>query len=257
MKKQEKEINLSIVTVNYGNIISLMNTLESVDQQSLVPYEHIVIVSGITSQESKDIQYKNAKFYRKFIFNQDNSLYNAMNIGLYQAKGNCILFLNGGDIFFSSQSISLINTFWQYKKCLIFRTVQCFASNGYIRPGLKNINDLLARPGHQGFIAPLEEKPTERLYFLENKKISSDFFWMEKNINKYQAIIREEVLTKFYLGGLSNYPTLKSVALRYKSHEFLKTIKELAKLILRLILGDQRYYFYLAKIKKYDLIKLE
>lgn len=257
MKKQEEKIKLSIVTISYRKTSSLAKTLESVDQQSIAPHEHIVIISDINSQGINDIKNKNTKLYRKFIFNQDKGLYNAMNIALHQATGNCILFLNGGDTFFLSQSISLINTYWQHKKCLIFRTVQCFGYNGYIRPGLNNINDLLTRPGHQGFIAPLEQKTTERLYFLENKKISSDSFWMKQNINKYQAIIRKEVLTKFDLGGLSNYPTLKSVILRYKSNEFFQTIKEVAKLFLRLILGNQRYYFYLAKLKKYDLITLE
>jgi glycosyltransferase involved in cell wall biosynthesis len=87
---------LSIVTVTKDDPDGLRRTIDSVDRQSYNDFEHIVI----NGTKDLDCALQISLFsrdVRKFIFQRDSGIYDAMNIGLSCATGEYILFLNGGD----------------------------------------------------------------------------------------------------------------------------------------------------------------
>ena len=64
---------LAIITVHSGSLKKLYITLNSVNNQSIKPDLHLIVSKNY-------ININNNINYRKFIFNKDKSLYNAMNI---------------------------------------------------------------------------------------------------------------------------------------------------------------------------------
>ena len=87
---------LSVITINLNNAKGLQKTIESVITQSFTDFEYIIIDGG-SIDGSVDIikQYENRITY--WISEQDKGVYNAMNKGILQAKGDYCLFLNSGD----------------------------------------------------------------------------------------------------------------------------------------------------------------
>ena len=63
-----------------------------------------------------------------------------MNIGCNASCGNAVVFLNGGDTFYGSNSINLISTQYKPGKCLLFRTLQKYQELNFIRPKISNIS---------------------------------------------------------------------------------------------------------------------
>lgn len=232
-------IKLSIVTVfKFGDIAELNRTVVSIRGQKTKPYQHIIIISGLTFSYEEIRKLENE--YTIVIVNQDRSLYHAMNIGLKKSTGDAIIFLNGGDTFYNSESVDHINATYQAGRCLTMRAAQYYGDDIYIRPKSTRLHNLIKYPSHQAFIAPLPA--ARQIEFDENRSISADYYWMKNLINANGIITNSRILCKFSLGGMSNFPTLKTVRLRFRESGFLRSLLEIIKLIVRLSLGDKTYY---------------
>lgn len=87
---------LSIITVNLNNFKGLKRTIESILSQSFRDYEFIII-DGASTDGSVDLLKTNEGKINSWISEPDRGIYNAMNKGIRQAKGEYCLFLNSGD----------------------------------------------------------------------------------------------------------------------------------------------------------------
>lgn len=90
---------ITIITVNYNDVLGLTKTLESVRSQNSVDVEHIVIDGGSTDGSAALIEI-NDEHLSYWVSESDAGIYDAMNKGIAQAKGEYILFLNSGDILY-------------------------------------------------------------------------------------------------------------------------------------------------------------
>ena len=98
----------SIITVTYNAQSQLPATLASVAAQTCTDYEHIII-DGASTDSTVKIARKHAESHPTKIFSEpDNGLYDAMNKGIDRATGEYLIFLNAGDTFHSSDTLSLI-----------------------------------------------------------------------------------------------------------------------------------------------------
>lgn len=89
-------MRLSIVTINYNNIVGLKKTIDSIVAQTFRDFEWIVIDGGSTDGSRELIeQYNNYLTY--WVSEQDRGIYHAMNKGIDRADGDYLLFLNSGD----------------------------------------------------------------------------------------------------------------------------------------------------------------
>lgn len=88
---------LSIVTINKDNRVGLQKTIDSLKQLRERSFQWICIDSA-----SQDGSAELAKQFQAagdvVISEKDTGIYNAMNKGIAQAKGDFVLFLNSGDI---------------------------------------------------------------------------------------------------------------------------------------------------------------
>lgn len=102
---KEKELKISIITVNLDNAAGLERTIKSVKAQSFDGYEFIVI-DGASSDDSVDVIKKYENDIDYWVSECDTGIYQAMNKGIRQAHGEYCLFLNSGDWLIAETSLS-------------------------------------------------------------------------------------------------------------------------------------------------------
>lgn len=94
-----KKIKFSIVTVCLNAESTILETMNSVMEQTYPDYEY-VIWDGESKDHTLEIIKEYAEAENIFIFSKkDSGLYNAMNQAIKKCNGDYILFLNSGDTF--------------------------------------------------------------------------------------------------------------------------------------------------------------
>lgn len=96
---------LTVVTVCYNASSVIAKTLESVIGQTYPNIEYIIIDGGSTDG-TQDIIKKYLGNISCFISEPDNGTYDAMNKAIARASGEWISFINAGDYYFQSSTIS-------------------------------------------------------------------------------------------------------------------------------------------------------
>ena len=84
-----EQVTLSIITVNYNNNIGLIQTLESLKNQTFSSYEHIIIDAASTdgSKETITKYEKETSHLTYWSSEPDRGIYDGMNKGLKHANG--------------------------------------------------------------------------------------------------------------------------------------------------------------------------
>lgn len=98
----------SIITINFNNKAGLQKTIDSVITQTFKDYEWIIIDGGSTDG-SKELIEKYANHITYWVSEPDKGIYNAMNKGILQAKGEYFLFLNSGDCLYDIFTLERFN----------------------------------------------------------------------------------------------------------------------------------------------------
>lgn len=89
-------MKLSIITINYNHADGLLQTIESVINQSYQDFEWIIIDGG-SKDGSRELVEQYQEHLSYWCSEPDKGVYNAMNKGIAQAHGDYLLFLNSGD----------------------------------------------------------------------------------------------------------------------------------------------------------------
>ncbi|GAA4426785.1 glycosyltransferase family 2 protein [Pontibacter saemangeumensis] len=89
-------MKLSIVTINYNNVLGLENTLNSLYAQSYRDYE-LILIDGGSTDGSTDVIKCYSDLISYWVSEADKGVYNALNKGILQASGEYLFFLNSGD----------------------------------------------------------------------------------------------------------------------------------------------------------------
>lgn len=93
-------VKLSIITINYNNRDGLQKTIDSILPQTFRGFEWIVIDGGSTDG-SRELIEQYADRFSYWVSEPDKGVYNAMNKGIKEAKGEYVNFMNSGDWFAS------------------------------------------------------------------------------------------------------------------------------------------------------------
>lgn len=95
---------ISIITVTFNAYKHIQNCIDSIQTQSYRNIEHIIIDGGSTDGTINILQHNNQKItYWKS--EPDTGIFNAMNKGLKQAKGDWIYFLGADDALYPAFSV--------------------------------------------------------------------------------------------------------------------------------------------------------
>ena len=100
-------MKLSIITINRNNADGLRRTMESVLSQTWKEFEYIV-VDGASTDGSVYYIRENKDLLSYWVSEPDNGVYQAMNKGIRQSKGEYLLFLNSGDDLVDKDVLNLV-----------------------------------------------------------------------------------------------------------------------------------------------------
>lgn len=96
---------VSIITVVKNAENTIFSTLQSVQNQLLADFEHIVIDGNSTDATRKLLATFNGKNFR-WVSEKDLGIYDAMNKGISLARGQWLYFLGGNDVLSSPFTLS-------------------------------------------------------------------------------------------------------------------------------------------------------
>lgn len=120
---------ISIITICFNNPEELQKTCISVDSQTVIPFEHLII-DGSSTPVIKDFLHQNPQpSYRRSVHERDNGISDAFNKGIRESKGDILVLLNSGDQFYSKNSLAKVTlTFeenpqikWLHAKYMLLR----------------------------------------------------------------------------------------------------------------------------------------
>lgn len=242
---------LAIITIHKGKFINLDKTIQSVISQTILPDLYLIISKKFIPEKIK----KNFLNYKiNYIECSDNSIFDAMNIGLSKSFNYRVLFLNSGDYFFNKFSISKIyknirkyrnkniifSSILEYEKLKFYEKKNYFFNKNYLP--------------HQSFISINKKKDIDNKnnFFDTNNKIGADQKWMKNKINLYGCVRIFETLTVKKLGGISTNPTFSSIK-KNLTHTYNSFFREIIKYFLKKIFTSSKYYKLIYKYK-YNII---
>ena len=240
------DISISIITLTKNDHLKFAKTLNSIKSQKRTFNIEWVIVDGSnkkTNQKNKEFVEIKFNKDKKIFINHTNSkdknikgIYECMNYGKNISKGDFIIFLNSGDIFFNrnaseiyfKQSLNI-----DIKNSLIFGQANIIANNNinWFFPGnnLKNINHWLRffEPNHQTML--VSNNLARRFDFPTKYNILGDGYWKRQILNEAKNIFFiKKPLIKFFLDGVSSTKpsrkVFKGVIMNKNISLFRKTI---------------------------------
>ncbi|NDV81534.1 glycosyltransferase family 2 protein [Bacteroides sp. 51] len=119
---------ISVVTVSYNAIDTIENTIFSVLDQIYSNIEYIII-DGKSTDGTQRIIDKYAESLSYWISEPDLGIFDAMNKGLSVARGEWIIFMNSGDLFYNNRVLLDVFTNNYNGIDLIYGDVELFSSD--------------------------------------------------------------------------------------------------------------------------------
>ncbi|MDI1307729.1 MAG: glycosyltransferase family 2 protein [bacterium] len=234
---------LSIITINYNNLIGLQKTVESVTTQTWQEFEYIVIDGGSTDGSAAYLESQTDKI-TYWISESDKGIYNAMNKGIAKATGEYLFFLNSGDHFIASASLQKIIPYLINDDVIYFNINVIHNEDLYV----------LENPVAMSFFYLYKKLPCHKFTFIhkyvfervgyydESLKIVADWKLFLQAILKHNVTYRkvDAVFSTFYKDGISSLPENQSTIEAERS-KVLQTE-------FPVLLNDLKEYFVLQRI---------
>ncbi len=213
---------LSIITVSYNSAETIEQTIKSVLEQDYDNYEYIIIDGGSTDG-TVDIIEKYADDLAYYVSEPDNGLYDAMNKGIAQARGDIIGIINSDDYYYPKAFKRVVRAFLEHKlKEYIFWGDVMYEVQGRVagfRPDNRNIG---AFAPHPSMFCPRCVYQNIGCYDTNFKLLADyDFMYRAINVNNIKPLYEAKLIAFFREGGLADrniLPCLKEelkVKLKY------------------------------------------
>ena len=224
-------LKISIITATWNSVLTLENTLESINSQSYINREHIV-VDGCSTDGTLELLSKYSSKITKIISEKDSGIYDALNKGINHSTGDIIGFLHADDIYAHQDVLQRIAaSFSDNSICAVYGDLEYVSYNN---PSII-IRRWKSRKFNKKDLSMGWMPPHPTLYvrkdwyqkidgFDHRLKISADYLSILTlfQMNDFKTVYLPHVLVKMRLGGASN----KSVtALITKSREDWRALR--------------------------------
>lgn len=226
---------ISVITVAYNNRFGLEETIKSVINQTFKNFEFIII-DGNSTDGSKELLESYSSQINFWISEPDKGIYNAMNKGIANAKGEYLIFMNSGDRFSSSEILESIAPHFNNEDIVYgnaYYELENRKKYEYRIPSRITIGSLLKEPiCHQSAFFKKELFDKYGMYD-ENNRIASDWTFMmdlfiHHNISQKYV---NEFISIFEKIGISNTNTDLSFSeqKKYLAENVSEEIQNMAK----------------------------
>lgn len=177
---------ISVITITYNAEKQIADTVRSVAEQSFRNYEHIIIDGASTDGTIAKVRMQGPKSLR-VLSEPDDGLYDAMNKGIDMAQGKYLIFLNAGDTFHGSDTLTLYAEAAKSSPDIIYGdTIIVDADRNFLRPrhlqapavltARSFLNGMLVC--HQAFMVRRKIAP----YYDLRYRFSADYDWCLRSI---------------------------------------------------------------------------
>lgn len=224
-------MKISIITVSYNSEETIQKTIDSVYNQTYENIEHI-IVDGNSSDNTKKIIENNSNKVSKYISEDDNGIYDAMNKGIQMSSGKVIGTLNSDDEYYDNNVVDKIaGVFCKNDEfdCLYGNLVYVNNNNKIIRrwksrPFVSGLFNKSWTPAHPTFYCKREVFDKYGLY-KTNFKIAGDVEFMLRvlEVGQIKSYYLDEILVKMSIGGISTNGINSTITI---SREMQKAFKD-------------------------------
>ncbi|MBP1841346.1 glycosyltransferase family 2 protein [Formosa algae] len=256
---------ISIITINYNNLVGLKKTIQSVIKQTYNGIEYVVIDGGSTDGSATYIKQHDSKL-SYWISEKDSGIYNAMNKGIAQAKGDYVLFLNSGDALVANNTISTIVSLGLDKDIVYGNLLRVNDNTTELKiyPEKLTFNHFYYK-GHLPHPATFIKTRLfiELGYYREDFKIVSDWEFFLKAICKYNASYKRIncTVTAYDTTGISANPEFRASLLKEREQSLEEHFPLFLQDASRLVVYDklaktQHYKLYQSLLKNKILKKL-
>jgi glycosyltransferase involved in cell wall biosynthesis len=96
---------ISIITICFNNLDDLLETIGSVNFQSVQDFEHLIIDGSTNDKIRVYLESNPQPATRRWICEPDRGIGDAFNKGIEKSKGDIIVLLNSGDCFYDANVI--------------------------------------------------------------------------------------------------------------------------------------------------------
>lgn len=113
----------SIITPTYNRARFLTEMIESVQQQTFTDYEHIIVDDGSEDDSEKIVsEFAKADSRINYIIQENKGRSTARNVGIEQAKGQYVCFLDSDDLWLPNHLENLRQTIEKHNEPAFFHT---------------------------------------------------------------------------------------------------------------------------------------
>lgn len=206
-------MKLTVITSTYNCRQSLIATINSIrEQENKIQW---VIADGGSTDGTVEAIKENMDVVSDWFSEPDNGIYDAWNKAWKLVKGDWVLFLGAGDVFYNKDSVSmLINAISQINNhdySMIYGNVLIVRDGGVVRYCRRDVDIVISGPKfpnlpcHQGvlhnvrFVNRCGELPFDATY-----RITADGKLMLKLLNMTPAFHLDEIITKMADDGISS-----------------------------------------------------
>ena len=215
------DIKFTVITVTFNAESVLRKTIESVLNQSFLPFEYFIIDGKSTdktieiAQEYKEsFEDKGIRFYIQS--EKDSGIYNAMNKGIKMATGDFISFLNAGD-WYELDALEKVNAFFQLESFdLTYGGLHYINPNGSVINKMSKMDRFPVTSRHWNHPSMFLRREIYQQYgFDERFRTYADFHLYTKLRKKNVKIkVISEIIANFPADGVSTDVRFKKVLAR-------------------------------------------
>jgi len=203
----EKKIAVSVITPCLNSATTIRDTIESVLNQTYAPAEYIIVDGGSTDGTLKIIMEYEPLFHGRlrYVSEQDNGIYNAMNKGIKMSRGKLIGIINSDD-YYEKEAVEQAVLHMGMEDCqVIYGYLRIIEKTGTVRYASVTHESLPKKMiGHPTCFVTRETYKQYGL-FLEGLKVTADYELMLRlfRSNKVVFHLIPSVLANFRAGGAS------------------------------------------------------
>ncbi len=255
---------VSIIIVSLNTKKKFIKTINSVLKQKFKNFE-IIVIDGKSNDGTQKIIFKKKRYISKYLIEKDKGIYHAMNKGVLLSKGQWIIFMNSGDVFFNNfvlENISKKNlskydiifgdTLIDHNFLKVYKKCDYFKKNTVTMPFC-----------HQSTLVKL--KYLKKNQFNLKYKLSSDFnFFLNSYLKKINFFRYNGPISKVEAFGQSDVNRQKvlneNIKIFYKNKSYSKIffliyfkIFEFIKTLIKFCL-PKKIIKYVLKIKYYKYL---